>query len=47
MQISGDNRAACELLGWQPRIGLDDGLRRTIAWYTAHRDMISAPTAVA
>ena len=22
--------------GWEPGIGLDDGLRRTIAWYTEH-----------
>ncbi len=24
------------LTGWEPRIGLDDGLRRTIDWYRAH-----------
>jgi CDP-glucose 4,6-dehydratase len=22
--------------GWQPRVGLEDGLRRTIAWYREH-----------
>jgi CDP-glucose 4,6-dehydratase len=24
------------LTGWEPRVGLDEGLRRTIAWYRAH-----------
>ena len=24
-----------ELLGWEPRVELDDGLARTIAWYRA------------
>jgi CDP-glucose 4,6-dehydratase len=24
------------LTGWQPRVGLDEGLRRTVAWYRAH-----------
>lgn len=23
--------------GWEPRIGLEEGLRRTLAWYRAHR----------
>src|SRR5207248_2126615 len=30
---SGKLRAAA---GWEPRIGLEDGLRRTIAWYREH-----------
>jgi dTDP-glucose 4,6-dehydratase len=25
-------------LGWQPRIGFEEGLRKTIDWYLAHRD---------
>lgn len=25
-------------LGWQPKISVDDGLQRTVAWYRAHRD---------
>ena len=25
-------------LGWSPKVGLDDGLERTVAWYADHRD---------
>lgn len=28
-----DNKAARRLLGWKPRVGLDEGLRRTIEWW--------------
>ena len=28
-----DNKRAKELLGWQPRFSLEEGLRRTIEWY--------------
>jgi NAD dependent epimerase/dehydratase len=31
-RLCADNRRAYEILGWQPRISLDEGLRRTIAW---------------
>ena len=24
-------------LGWRPRVGLDEGLRRTVAWYLSHQ----------
>jgi CDP-glucose 4,6-dehydratase len=30
---SGKLRA---LTGWEPEVGLEDGLRRTIEWYRAH-----------
>jgi dTDP-glucose 4,6-dehydratase len=29
-----DIRLANQTLGWAPRVGLDEGLRRTIAWFT-------------
>jgi NAD dependent epimerase/dehydratase len=31
-RLYGDNTLARELLGWQPQVGLDEGLRRTIEW---------------
>ena len=31
---------AKELLGWEPRVDLDEGLERTIAWY---RQRLVAP----
>jgi CDP-glucose 4,6-dehydratase len=35
-----------ELTGWVPRTDLDEGLRRTVAWYRAHpQALASAPTA--
>jgi nucleoside-diphosphate-sugar epimerase len=30
-----DNRRAREVLGWTPRVPLEEGLRRTIAWFRA------------
>jgi nucleoside-diphosphate-sugar epimerase len=31
---------AAELLDWRPKIGLTEGLRRTIAWYRAHASAV-------
>ncbi|HEV7860359.1 MAG TPA: SDR family NAD(P)-dependent oxidoreductase [Pyrinomonadaceae bacterium] len=31
-RLCADNRVARELLGWGPRVTLEEGLRRTIAW---------------
>ncbi len=31
-RLLADNRFARELLGWEPLVGLEDGLRRTIEW---------------
>ena len=33
-RLYADSSKARELLGWQPQVGLDEGLRKTIAWYT-------------
>ena len=31
-----DNRRACEVLGWRPKVALQDGLQRTAAFYREH-----------
>ncbi len=33
LRRSLDGSRAAELLGWTPRVGLEDGLARTVAWY--------------
>jgi GDP-L-fucose synthase len=33
----GDGGKALKLLGWKPRVTLEEGLARTIAWYSANR----------
>jgi UDP-glucose 4-epimerase len=33
-----DNRLARQLLGWEPRVAFQDGLRRTVDWYFATKD---------
>jgi dTDP-glucose 4,6-dehydratase len=38
LQLYGDNSLAHELLGWQPQVDLDEGLRRTIDWISGHLD---------
>jgi NAD dependent epimerase/dehydratase len=37
-RLQSDNRLAKQLLGWEPRYTLDEGLQQTIAWIDAHRD---------
>jgi len=37
-----DISKARELLGWAPRISLEEGLRRTVAWYMENRDWARA-----
>jgi CDP-glucose 4,6-dehydratase len=31
-----DSTKLCELTGWRPEVGLEEGLRRTIDWYREH-----------
>ena len=39
LRLISDNRKAKETLGWQPKIGMEEGLRRTIEWISAHLDL--------
>lgn len=34
-RLYADNRKAKELIGWEPQISLDDGLKRTISWVSS------------
>lgn len=42
-----DSSKARRLLGWQPRYGLEEGLRRTIEWYRGYLDQGGAKAAAA
>jgi len=39
LKLWASNHKAKELIGWEPRISLDEGLRRTIEWISAHLDL--------
>ncbi|HEU0294633.1 MAG TPA: SDR family NAD(P)-dependent oxidoreductase [Anaerolineales bacterium] len=39
LKLWASNQKAKELIGWEPRVSLDDGLRRTIEWISAHLDL--------
>jgi NAD dependent epimerase/dehydratase len=39
MKLWASNQKAKELIGWEPRISLDEGLRFTIEWISAHLDL--------
>jgi len=36
VRLISDNRLAQQILGWQPRVGLDTGLSKTIEWISTH-----------
>ncbi len=38
LRLRSDNSLAKTLIGWEPEITLEEGLRRTIAWIAAHPD---------
>lgn len=37
-----DSSRLRELTGWAPQVSLDEGLRRTLAWYRAHPESLAA-----
>jgi NAD dependent epimerase/dehydratase len=39
MKLWASNTKAKEMIGWEPRIALDEGLRQTIDWISAHLDL--------
>lgn len=42
-RMVSDNRKAKKVLGWEPRIRLEDGLARTIDWYKKFAELFSQP----
>jgi nucleoside-diphosphate-sugar epimerase len=39
MKLWASNEKAKRMIGWEPRISLDEGLRATIEWISAHIDL--------
>lgn len=39
MRLWASNQKAKEMIGWEPRVSLDEGLRLTIEWISAHLDL--------
>jgi len=39
MKLWASNQKAKEMIGWEPRISLDEGLRLTVEWISAHLDL--------
>jgi nucleoside-diphosphate-sugar epimerase len=35
--LRGDPARLCRATGWSPRTGMDEGVRRTVAWFQSHR----------
>jgi dTDP-glucose 4,6-dehydratase len=41
LKLVSDNSLACRAMDWSPKVTLDDGLRQTIAFMEANRDLFS------
>ena len=41
-RLLADNRKARKILGWTPRVDLEEGLVKTIAWVNRHKDLYNA-----
>ena len=39
LRLISDNQKVKAALGWQPNVGMEEGLRRTIEWISAHLDL--------
>ncbi len=39
MKLWASNQKAKEMIGWEPRVSLDEGLRLTVEWISAHLDL--------
>jgi len=35
-RLLADNRLAKEVIGWEPRVSLEEGVKKTVAWVAAH-----------
>lgn len=35
-----DTHAARKMLGWKPKVGLEEGIQRTVRWYVANREWV-------
>ena len=38
-RLLADNRKAKEIMGWEPRVSLEEGLTHTIKWIEGHLDL--------
>jgi UDP-glucose 4-epimerase len=41
---TADLQSAADIMGWRPRVALDEGLRRTVEWYRARLPELSSAT---
>jgi nucleoside-diphosphate-sugar epimerase len=39
MKLWASNQKAKDMIGWEPQIPLDEGLKRTVEWISAHLDL--------